>query len=293
MRNNKVKIIITIVIAVLIFIPGCSSKNNEKQSKKLVTGTSQKPPEELKKLITGIEEIITDLGKMIAMNQPDQKIMSSDTESNKNKEQTKNSGSNNSQNNQAKSKQSTNPADQKNQMWQPLNAKLIELHKDWNKLESEAIKAGLSVTERKNFKTALEDLSIEIGKKNEMNSLKAAVELYGQYASLAKVFKSNVPADYYKTKYEVMAASIEALEGKWDKAGERMTRLKDNWNSFKVQAKVKDKKLLNRSDLSMDDFEAAVAGKNKELLIIKAQIVLSNLQQIEKSLAKSMNMQNK
>ncbi len=50
---------------------------------------------------------------------------------------------------------------------------------------------------------------------------------------------------------------------------------------------------MNRCDLSMDDFEAAVAGKNKELLIIKAQIVLSNLQQIEKSLAKSMNMQNK
>jgi len=48
---------------------------------------------------------------------------------------------------------------------------------------------------------------------------------------------------------------------------------------------------VNRSDLSMDDFEAAAAEKNKELLIIKAQIVLANLQQIEKSLAKSMNMQ--
>jgi hypothetical protein len=42
----------------------------------------------------------------------------------------------------------------------------------------------------------------------------------------------------------------------------------------------------------MDDFEAAVAGKNIDLVTIKAEIVLENLQQIEKALSKSSNAQS-
>ena len=290
MCNKKVGIGITIIIAVLIFIPGCSHKIKDKSAQKPAAQTSQKPPEELQKLVAGIDTIIADLGKMMVMNQPDQIVMTSDTKSNNNQEQSQ-EGANNSQNNQAKNKQSTDSAEQKKKMWQSLNAQLMEVHIGWNKSESEAIKAGLSVTERKKLETALTDLTVEIATKNEMNSLKAAVELYGQYASLAKAFKSNVPPDYYKAKYEVMAAGLEAVEGKWDKAEERMPRLKDNWNSLKMQAKIKDKKLLERSDLSMDDYEAAVAGKNEDILIIKGQIALTNLQQMERSLAKSMNMQ--
>ncbi|MBP1762719.1 MAG: hypothetical protein H6Q64_2261, partial [Firmicutes bacterium] len=118
------------------------------------------------------------------------------------------------------------------------------------------------------------------------------VELYGQYASLAKVFKSSIPADYYKTKYEILAAGIDAMEGEWDKASERMPILKESWKSLKTQMKVKDEKLLNRSELSMDDFEAAIASKNIDLVIIKTEIVLENLQQIEKTLSKSNNAQS-
>jgi hypothetical protein len=87
-----------------------------------------------------------------------------------------------------------------------------------------------------------------------------------------------------------MAAGIEAIEGEWDKAAERLPVMKENWKSLKTQARVKDEKLLNRSELSMDDFEAAVIDKNIDLTIIKAEIVLDNLQQTEKALAKSNSM---
>ena len=306
MINKYIKIIIPIVIITIILLPGCSSKSN-KESKKPAQQSSQKPPEELKKMVSDIETMIADIAKLINMKSSTQQMKIADTSSNQSNtsEQGGNNKSRNSQNQSTQNKQqsgqqsgqqggqtNSNSSMQQQKSWQTLETKSKDIHKNWNKIESEAIKAGLTVAERKNFKIAMENLTMEINKKNEMSSLKAAVELYGQYASLAKVFKSSIPADYYKTKYEIMAASIEAMEGEWDKAADRMTILKESWKSMKTQVKVKDEKLLNRSELSMDDFEAAVVGKNLDLVIIKAEIVLENLQQIEKALSKSNNAQS-
>ncbi len=247
---------------------------------------------------TDIETIISYLGKQITENNSAGQMKASDSSSsqNKNAEQNKKNKSNDAQTKSTQKEQqagqaNANPSMQLQKSWQTLQTKSMDIHMNWNKVESEAIKAGMSVAERNDFKVAMENLTVEISNKDKIKSMKAAVELYGQYGNLAKVFNTTIPADYYKTKYDVMASGIEAMEGEWDKAGERMTRLKDDWNSLKMQAKDLDEKLLNRSDLSMDDFAAAVAGKNKELLIIKAQIVMANLQQIEKSLAKSKNRQ--
>jgi hypothetical protein len=281
-----------------MILPGCSGKSN-KESKKPAQQSTQKPPEELKKIVSDIESLITDIAKLINMQSTTQQMKMVDSnasQSNSTSEKSGNNESVNSQNNNQNKQQNgqinSNTTMQQQKSWQTLETKLKDIHKNWNKIESDAIKAGLTVTERNNFKTAMENLTIEINKKNEMSGLKTAVELYGQYASLAKAFKTSIPADYYKTKYEIMAAGIEAMEGEWDKASERMPLMKESWKSLKTQVKVKDEKLLNRSELSMDDFEAAVAGKNIDLVTIKAEIVLENLQQIEKALSKSSNAQS-
>lgn len=297
MKNKYLKIIIPIVIIAIVLLPGCSGKSN-KESKKPAQPSSQKPPEELKKIVSDIETMITNISELINMKSSTQQIKIADTSSNQSNtsEQSGNNQSGKSQNKSTQNKQqsgqqteqtNSNSMMQQQKSWQTLAEKLKDIHKNWNKIESEAIKAGLTVAERKKFEASMENLTMAISQKDEMNSLKAAIELYGQYASLAKVFKSSIPADYYRTKYEILSAGIEAMGGEWDKAVERMPLLKESWNSFKTQVKVKDEKLLSRSDLSMDDFEAAVAGKNKELLLIKTEIVLENLKQIEKSISKS------
>ena len=297
MKNKYFTIIIPILIIAIVLLPGCSGKSN-KESKKPAQQSSQKPPEELKKIVSDIENMITDISELINMKSSTQQIKNTNTNLSQNKI-SEQSGNNQSDNTQSKSNQTkpqteqtnTNSIMQQQKSWQTLAEKLKDIHKNWNRIESEAIKAGLTVAERKKFEAGMENLTMAISQKDEMNSLKAAIELYGQYASLAKVFKSSIPADYYRTKYEILSAGIEAMGGEWDKAVERMPLLKESWNSFKTQVKVKDEKLLSRSDLSMDDFEAAVAGKNKELLLIKTEIVLENLKQIEKSLSKSNNAQ--
>jgi len=293
--NNKYVRIIIVIITIFILLPGCSGKSKDNKASKPNMEAAQKPPQELKTLLTDIESMITDLAGLIAMeNKYVSQIKIADSQASKNtesdqskNEQTDSQAKSGQQNKSSDQKKTADTSDQQQKKWQTLTSKLKDIHKNWNKIESEAIKAGLTVTERNKFETIMENLTLDISQQKQMSGLQDAIELYGQYASLAKVFKSDIPAEYYKTKYEIMAAGVEALGGDWDQAVNRLPRLKDNWNSFKVKAKVKNEKLLNCSDLSIDDFAAAVSGKKIDILIIKAEIALANLGQIEKSLSQS------
>ncbi|HZK86480.1 MAG TPA: hypothetical protein VFC40_00775 [Syntrophomonas sp.] len=281
MLSRRSTITILIIIITLLLAPGCSSKSKDSQAKKPSTSTQQKPPPELKSILGDIEKIIADLSKQIAMDKkPAQQMQTGQSQSGQSQ-----SG------NQKGMSQSSNSSKTQEDPWMKLESGLKDIHKSWNKIEPEAIKAGLSVSEIKGFEQAIEKLTLQISKQNKMGSLGDAIELYGQYANLAKVFKSPVPADYYKTKYEIMAASVEATNGEWTKALERAPKIKDYWKSLKVQAKVKDEKIISRSEFSMDDFETALNSNNLDLLIIKAEIVLENLQQIEKAMSAMKNNQ--
>lgn len=281
MLSRRSTITILIIIITLLLAPGCSSKSKDSQAKKPSTSTQQKPPPELKSILGDIEKIIADLSKQIAMDKkPAQQMQTGQSQSGQSQ-----SG------NQKGMSQSSNSSKTQEDPWMKLESGLKDIHKSWNKIEPEAIKAGLSVSEIKSFEQAIEKLTLQISKQNKMGSLGDAIELYGQYANLAKVFKSPVPADYYKTKYEIMAASVEATNGEWTKALERAPKIKDYWKSLKVQAKVKDEKIISRSEFSMDDFETALNSNNLDLLIIKAEIVLENLQQIEKAMSAMKNNQ--
>lgn len=298
-RRSTITILIIIIITILL-APGCSSKSKDSQAKKPSTSTQQKPPPELKSILGDIEKIIADLSKQIAMDKkPAQQMQTGQSQSGQsgqsgqsNSGQSSQSQSGQSQSgNQKGMSQSSNSSKTQEDPWLKLESGLKDIHKSWNKIEPEAIKAGLSVSEIKSFEQAIEKLTLQISKQNKMGSLGDAIELYGQYANLAKVFKSPVPADYYKTKYEIMAASVEATNGEWTKALERAPKIKDYWKSLKVQAKVKDEKIISRSEFSMDDFETALNSNNLDLLIIKAEIVLENLQQIEKAMSAMKNNQ--
>ncbi len=113
----------------------------------------------------------------------------------------------------------------------------------------------------------------------------AAIELYGQYANLVEQFDTPVPSDFYRLKYEIMSASAEAGQKEWNIAQERVPRIKEYWNHVKVQAKVKDENLMNCTEFSLQDLENAFKSQETDLLLIKTEIVMKNLQELEKKLS--------
>ncbi len=295
MIRPRWRIIIIVVLVIGLFLPGCSKKDSA--AKKPETSSQQKVPPEVMSILSDLEKIIAGIGKKIeGENKPVLKESSGQSEPGQSQSaesqggQDKQSGQDQSKqggNQDQAGKQSSDSSDAQSKMnsWEEEGKSLKNIHRDWNTLEPEAVKAGLSITERDSFEQALDKITIEISGQKKVSSLMAAIELYGQYAKMVKVFKTPIPADFYQTKYEIMAASAEAATKEWTKAQERIPNIQKYWNSFKVQAQVKDEKLMSRTEFSIDDLVQAVNSKQIDTLIIKAEIAMSNLQALEKDLS--------
>jgi len=276
---------IAILLAVVLILPGCSNKKEDSQARKPQTASSQKPkaPSEMKSIITDLEKIIAGLEKKVKMSS--KSILQQDSQISTEKEEQQ---SNNSKGQQGQGEQSQEGQANQNKsslVWQEEVSSVKKIHQNWNAVEPETVKAGMSVSERDSFEMALEKLTLEIGQQNTENSLGAAIELYGEYANLVKVFDMPVPAELYQLKYELMAASAAAGKKEWQVAQERIPRINEYWDHLKVKAKAKDEKLMTRTEFSIKDMINAFQSKEIDLLLVKAEIVMTNLQKLEKELS--------
>lgn len=299
MTRLGLKMTIAILLAVVLILPGCSNKNENSQARKPQSTSSEKPkaPSEMKSIITDLEKIIAGLGKKVKMSS--KSILQQDSQISTETEQQ----SNNSKGQQGQEEQSQQGQGEQSQqgqadqnksspVWQEEVSRVKKIHQNWNTVEPETVKAGMSISERDSFEMALEKLTLEIGQQNTETSLRAAIELYGQYANLVKVFDMPVPSELYKLKYELMAASAAAGKKEWQAALERIPLINEYWNHLKVKAKAKDEKLKTRTEFSIQDMIDALQSKEIDLILVKAEIVMNNLQKLEKELSSQKSTQS-
>lgn len=293
---------VVIMVTFAVTLTGCSGNNKDSAAKKPEMSDSKKAPPEMDKILKDTEKIITALGKKVDLVQKSKqqgtmgqlptgsKKSGSAQEQSDKQSKSKSEQSESDQNQAREKKQSEQASLNYKQMlndWQAEQTSLINIHRSWNALEPEAVKAGLDMTERNSFEQILDDLTLGISQQNLNSSLRSAIALYGQYAQLTKIFEMPIPPDFHETKYQVMAAAADAAYNDWDLAVGRVTDIKEAWNRFKLQAKLKDEKLLNKTEFAIEDLIRALENQRMDLLVIKTTIALNNLQEIEKNLQSS------
>ncbi|NLX03380.1 MAG: hypothetical protein GXY40_12770 [Syntrophomonadaceae bacterium] len=170
--------------------------------------------------------------------------------------------------------------------WQKELQSLKIIHSSWNKLEPKAVEAGLPPGDRENFKLALNDLTIAISNQRLEESLLAAIELYGQYAGLARIFTMPTPAEFYEVQYGVMSSMAEASRGDWATATDKITAISDPWSVLLPLIGKKDTMLAQQTDLSLKDLQDAISSEEINLVVFKGDIALNNLKMLEKKLSK-------
>lgn len=285
-------LLVIFLIVVLLFVPGCSKKNSPSKKPQTSSNQKTKAPKEMSSIASELDKVIAAIEQ--------KKITASQSvwqQGSQNTSQTSQSGS--SSQGQEQNAQQTKP-DQTQQTkqsqpksasagqtasWQAEVGSIKKIHQNWNLLEPEIVKAGLGINERDSFEKALEKLTLAIGKQKTDDSLMAAIELYGQYANLVKVFQTSVPPEYYKVKYELMSAAAEAGKKDWESAQKRIAAINENWNHLKVKAKLTDEKLLTRTEFAIQDMILALQGKETDILLVKSEIAMKNLQDLEKKLS--------
>lgn len=245
----------------------------------------QKPksPPALQNILTNIDKITSEVDKKRkARTRPS---VEQTTQLNPTKEAKKSE----SQSGSAKDKQkSKTPSLKAGNEWMKEDQSLKSIHQNWNTLEPEAIRAGLTTTSRDNFEMALDDLTRQIGERNIEGTLFAAITLYRYYADVAQVFSTSIPPEFFRVKYEAMEATSRAGKEEWELAREHAAKIPEHWSHLKVQAAGIDEKLVSRTEFSIQDLEQAVEAEEVHLVQIKGEILMKNLRQMEEKLKRQL-----
>jgi hypothetical protein len=300
-------IIIAVLIGSLVMLPACSSKDEPAKKPQTSSQQKNKAPQEMKSILADLETILSGLEQKIKTNrastlqkntqlaEPSQQGEQGQSQSGQSgqgqgqQDQSQGTQGSAEQQNQQEQGQSQPQAGQQSQIsgWQKEDTSIKNIHRNWNALEPEAIKAGLATKDRDGFEQALEKLTLSVAQRKQEESLTAAIELYGQYANLVRVFSMPIPAEFFQLKYQVMMAVSQATKKDWAAAEQHIPQIQESWTHLKVKAQKQDGKSVSRTEFSLHDLEQALKRQELDLLLIKAEVVMDNLQKMQKELSQS------
>ena len=303
-----VTLLTTILLIILIVPSGCGQKQSASQKPQSSASQKPKAPPEAEDMLKQITTVIRELDRKTRMKKVPslQQAAPSGAEGGQGSQGQGSQGSQESGSSQGgsssgggeksgqskesgqKSSSERSGGGQQNAVsqWQKEMQSLKKIHESWNKLEPQAIEAGLPPGDRENFKLALNDLTIAVSNQRLEESLLAAIELYGQYAGLARVFSMPTPAEFYEVQYGVMSSMAETSGGDWAAATDKINAISDPWSMLLPLAGKKDKMLAQQTDLSLKDLADAISSEEINLVVFKGDIALNNLKMLEKKLSK-------
>lgn len=322
------KLLPFLIIASLLWLPGCAGESAQKPLKKPLSTTQQKPtpPAQMKSMLTGEERLLENLQQQakkekLAAKQAaaEAKLKAKEAALAKKaqmealaKQKAAQEAQQKAQEEaQAKKQQPTTPTvpspttpqtpqNQESQttpsqsvlaqgsqdmaFWQQMTQSVQKLNQDWNALAPQATKAGMTTVQRDRIKKALDNLTAAVSAQNTEKSMLAAIELFGQSGSLAKVYMSPVPPEYFQLNYEIMMSAMEAEKMQWSAAEARIPKMQSTWTTVKAAAKGKNASLMSQTESSIRDYENALRSRQAEIVSTKAEIALQNLKSVEEAL---------
>lgn len=302
--GRKATFTLLVILLIIILIPvGCGKKQSASQ-KPQSSDTGQKPkaPAAAEDILKDVTAIIaeldrkTKLQKVPGLEQASQDggqsgQMSQGAGSSKGGQGSQSGGSQSGKSSSSSKSGGQQPSQGGGQKgmasWQKEMQSLKNLHSNWNMLEPQAAEAGLSPSSRDGFERTLDNLTLAVSSRRLEESLTAAIELYGQYGELARIYAIPQPVEFYQVQYGVMAAMAEASREKWDTAREKIDATEDPWSMLLPRVSKQDKMLAQRVDFSLRDLKSAISSQEMNLVAIKGEIAMNNFKALEKKLSQS------
>ncbi len=323
-------VILLLLLAFIITLSGCSKKEPEQKPQAGDTQNENKEPESFTQIIQETDTLIMTIGQKVNFvgmpaqgqqqggqsaagsqqtqqqaqqgQQASQEGQGTQSSGQQNQEQQQQSGQQGQQQQgeqgqqqpgQADTRQTTVQAGQQGTAdWTREQDSIRKINQQWNSLEPEAIKAGLNPEVRDQFEKTMEELTMNISERKARESLIGAIELYRSYSDMAMVLKSKLPPPYYRVKYELMMSAARANALQWDMARQHASSLSQHWEMVRMKNEGQDNEVFTKTEYSLTDVKRAVDLKQKQLVLIKAEIAMQNLEDMKKKLSSHTGGQN-
>mgnify|MGYP000026191970 CR=1 FL=1 len=292
------------LVTILLIIPGCSGQSAQKPAQQ--DSQQTEIPPEFEKIVSDTEQIIllTDqkwkmrqnstLRRSTSIQAAEGQIQESGQSGSKEQQQSDKQGSpggkeqQNNQDNQQGQKGQQNQA-QSGAMpstWEQESKSLMNIHENWTALQAKAMQAGMTNATKQKFDENLDRLTTEIHKENDEESLLAAIDLYGRFDEIARLFKAELPPTYYNVKYQIMKVTALGQQEEWEDAQSQSVSMLDDWDTLKNQAQKAEKSVVSCTEIAIQDLARAVDNQSKELVLIKGEIAVKEMAKLKEELSK-------
>lgn len=300
------------IVTILLIMPGCSGQSGSAKKPAQQDSQQEELPSEFEKIVSDTEHIIllTDQKwKMrqasalrrstpiqAAESQPKQDQQGGQEGSGDQKQQEEKQGSSGdkeqggNQENQPKQEKQQNQQ-QTGEMsvtWEQEIKSLMNIHENWTSLQVKAMQAGMTNVTKQRFDEYLDQLTTEINRENDVRSLLAAINLYGQFDDIARLFKSEVPPSFYEVKYQIMMVTALGQQEEWEEAQAQSVSMLDDWDVLKNQAQKAEKTVVSCTEIAIQDLARAVDNESRELVLIKGEIAVKEIAKLKDELSKKM-----
>lgn len=298
-----------LIITVFLILSGCSGQSESAQKPDQQKNQRAELPSEFKKIVSATEEIILQTDEKWKMRQPSLLRKStpihpqegeqtgqggqsgeSGGKQGSEKQSSEGQGQSGQQDNQQSQPKQSGSNNENQVSWEKETKSLMEIHENWTTLQAQAMQAGMNNSIKSQFDEALDKLTAEINTENDIKSLLAAVNLYGQFAEIARLFEDELPPTFYDTKYQVMLVTAMGRQGEWDLAQTQSVSMLDEWDTLKHQADKAERTTVSCAEIAIQDLTRAVNNNSQELVAIKGEIAVKEITKLQEELSqKKMN----
>ena len=292
-----------LIITIFLLLPGCSGQSQSAQKPDQQKSQQAELPSEFKKIVSATEQIIVQTDEKWKMRQlfllqkstpidPQESEQSGQGEqSGQSEEQqsgnqsSEGQGQGGQQNNQQSQRNQSGSANEGQVSWEKEIKSLMEIHENWTTLQAQAMQAGMNNSIKNQFDEALDTLTAEINRENDIESALAAINLYGQFAEIARLFEDELPPTYYDTKHQVMLATAWGQQGEWDLAQSQSVTMLDEWDTLKHQSDKAEKSTVACAEIAIQDLDRSINNNSRELVVIKGEIAVKEITKLKEELS--------
>lgn len=170
--------------------------------------------------------------------------------------------------------------------WKSSEEDLKSIHESWNEYESTALKDGADTGKIDQMENALNKLTSYIEAQDKDGALIEANNIILSLSNFMDFYKGNVDGVLGKIEYMSRQSYMDAKEDNWIGAGEKTQQGETHISTLRQRADIKEeqKPLIEKLTLSIEDLEKAIVEENLNLLEIKRDIVIKNVETLKEEL---------
>jgi hypothetical protein len=284
-----------IFLIVLISTVGCKmDKKEESKIEKI-----EKAPDSLSEVSEGIQEILKDIEiieKVIdgtdtedakAKVQKEKEVEKEEEETqDKDKQETQDKGKNESENKtESQNKEKPIEKDEKLlEQWEKVDKKIKEVHEKWNTYQPESVKKGATTDKTDKFGESVNSLTKSIERRDIKDIYNFASESMLNLKPIFDLYRDEIKGDINKLKYITYQSYLKFMDDKVTQSVSLLNEAQEDIEKIKLKVEKKDSKIdvLGKLELSIRDMSKSLRLKSINLIRIKKDIIIKNLEELDK-----------